>query len=132
MILTYNKRLKFEMRERVLREGISSLEVHTFHGMAVRYYDPSAFTTPAFKRVLQRDSPPVSLLPKYRLIVLDEIQDMSLMLYGFVVKLMRDLFKAHGDVPQLLLVGDENQCIYKFRDSDSRCEIDLAYLCCQC
>ena len=121
LVLTFNKKLKFDMRQRTRAEGVNSVETHTFHSMAVRYYHRRAYEEAALRAVVHGSADPLDPLPPYRLIVLDEVQDMSLLLYGFLVKLLRDYHKAHGNIPQLLVVGDENQCINKFVNSDSRC-----------
>jgi hypothetical protein len=73
LVMTYNKRLKCETRERVGRAGLRHMEVHSFHSMAVRYYHPLAWQGGVMADIVRRDAPPLGPLPPYRLIVLDEV-----------------------------------------------------------
>jgi len=118
LLLTYNARLKLETRERVKRCGLErTLEVHSYHSMGVKYYDTSCFQTEGISRVLRQRTPPRTPLPHFDLVIIDEAQDQTKTLYDFVQKLLSDL---PGPYPQLMVVGDENQCIYSFMDADAR------------
>lgn len=60
------------------------------------------------------------MFPKFDIAVIDECQDITKLYYSYVCKILRDHEEVHGKRPQLMMVGDENQCIYKFNGSDSR------------
>ena len=44
VLVTYNRRLKEETRERVDAQDITNLEVHSYHSMGLKYYKDPCFT----------------------------------------------------------------------------------------
>ena len=116
--ITYNKALKMEVRKKADSRGISNLEIHTYHSLCVKYYDHDAYTDEPMRTVCERNAVPICALPDYDIIVLDEAQDMSILYYWMVKKLMRDCSK--GQQPLLLILGDRYQAINQFRDADPR------------
>ena len=114
--LTYNKLLKMEVRDRVVKEGITNVEIHTYHSLAVKYYDKKAYTDDVLQTVIKVGRPPQKAINPFDHFVLDETQDMTPLLYYFV-----QMFLAHyGKTPQLVLLGDPCQAIYEFKGADSR------------
>eukprot|EP01034_Spumella_vulgaris_P033947 gene33947-41870_t len=61
-------------------------------------------------------------IPSYDIIVLDEAQDITKLLFTFFLKFTRDMINNYDGVrhPQIVMYGDARQSIYKFRDSDER------------
>jgi len=114
LLLTYNSRLKSETRVRVEICGLSNLEVHSYHAMGVKYYSENCFRDEGLRCALQ--TPPRKPLPAYDIIIIDEAQDMTSLLYQFTRKVLSNL-TVH---PQLVVVGDENQSIYVFKLADPR------------
>ena len=114
--ITYNSMLRHEIKDKVKTLKIENLNVHTFHSLAVRYYMPSAHTDNALRYILYNKLPPLSKIPEYQLLVLDEAQDMSLLYYQFVVKFSKDM----GSKFQLLVLGDYKQGLYEFKGADTR------------
>ena len=114
--ITYNSMLRHEIKDKVKTLKIENLNVHTFHSLAVRYYMPSAHTDNALRYILYNKMPPLSKIPEYQLLVLDEAQDMSLLYYQFVVKFSKDM----GSKFQLLVLGDYKQGLYEFKGADTR------------
>jgi AAA domain len=117
LILTFNRALRFETREKVNHLNITNAEVHTYHSLAVLYYDKNAHTDNQLMNVINNEKPLLRKPKKlYDIIVIDEAQDMSRIYYDFIKKFTCDL-----NHPFLLLVlGDYRQCLYEFKGSDVR------------
>ena len=50
--VTYNSQLKSEVREMVKKHDIFNLEVHSYHSLCVKYYDPVCYTDQRMLHVL--------------------------------------------------------------------------------
>lgn len=113
LCFTYSKNLKEETRLKVDKLGIKNLEIHSFHSFAVRYYHSQArnniITVKKYRRV------PKYRMPNYDLLIIDEIQDMTPDIYEYVSYIMQDVKPK-----QLLIIGDQYQCIFKFKHADNR------------
>lgn len=111
--ITYNTALKLEVRKKVADKNIGNVEVHTYHSAARTYYDPTTATDLGIEtslRVEPRD------LPNYDVVIIDECQDMTPLLYRFARKLVGDI----PTVPILGLFGDNMQTVYHFKKADPR------------
>jgi hypothetical protein len=113
LCITYSKNLKEETREKAVKYNITNLEMHSFHSFAVQYYDQQAHND--IMRVKKRNISPKSKIPSYDLLIIDEIQDMTPDLYEFITHILDDIKPK-----QFLLIGDQYQCIYKFKNADNR------------
>jgi len=120
LLLTYNARLKNETREKARVYGLTNLEVHSYHAMGFKYYTDTCFTDKGLREVVEEDKTSQRELPKYGVIVLDECQDMTHLLFAFSMKVLRDIKAAGNSSPLILVVGDEKQCVFEFRGADSR------------
>lgn len=116
--ITYNKDLKLEVREKADARGITNLEIHTYHSLCVKYYNRAAFTDGPMRGVVERNTAPICALPAYDIVVLDEVQDMTILYYWMVKKLLRDCCSTPQ--PLLLVLGDRYQAINQFRAADPR------------
>lgn len=114
--LTYNASLRQELKERVDRERIENLEIHTYHSFAVKYYSPSSHTDFELRKIIRASAPPTTPIPNYDFIICDETQDMTLLYYRFVTKITTDAATPF----QLLVLGDSKQSLYEFKGADSR------------
>jgi hypothetical protein len=112
LLLTYNARLKDETRARRDRLGLTNLHVHSFHAMAVRHYSPGCHDDAELLRIIDTDARPRNPFC-YELIIIDEAQDLTPLLYRFVCKVMRD--NAGAAPCRMLLMGDERQTIFQAR-----------------
>jgi hypothetical protein len=113
--LTFNKQLQSEIQEKVKVLEIKNLNVYTFHGLAVKYYDPSCHNDMGIRRVL-RESKTALNLPLCNVMVLDEAQDMTRVYFHLIWK-----FSLEINTPlQFLILGDEKQGLYGFKGSDTR------------
>jgi len=115
LLITYNKSLRKEIQEKVRELGIKNVAVHTYHSLAVAIYDPEAFVDKAMRLLVQKNKPPLRLIPA-DVIVLDEAQDMTFLYFRLIVKYIRDL-----NMPvQLMVLGDFMQGLYEFKGADIR------------
>jgi hypothetical protein len=119
--VTYNKMLRHEVKEKTQRFALKNLEVHTYHSAAVKHYTDEAAVDTGIRHILTNDLPCVKRpIPAYDIVVLDECQDMSHMYFQLMQKVLRDMDHPEGHTLQLLVLGDEKQCLYEFRGADSR------------
>lgn len=121
LLVTYNAMLKKEVKAKMQKYGVSDrVTVHNYHSLAVHYYDRDAHTDERLEDVIHRDATlsdagralPVAIL------VVDEVQDMTLLYYRLLLKFVRDK-GVLGDV-RVVLLGDVNQAVYDFKGADSR------------
>lgn len=118
LVLTYNSRLKIESRQKCAELGFRDRsEIHSYHSFGWRYYTQLCKTDEGINHVLDTNMQ-MTKHPwmKYSIIVIDEAQDMTLPLYKFVVKIMKDM-NFSG---RICVLGDKRQAIFNFQGSDSR------------
>jgi hypothetical protein len=117
LILTFNRALRMETREKVNHLHIKNADVHTYHSLAVHYYNPNAHTDNQLMALINNNTP-LAKYPQrpYDVIVIDEAQDMSRIYYDFIKKFTNDLNHPY----QILVLGDYRQCLYEFKGSDVR------------
>lgn len=113
--ITYNNMLKREVRKKVNRLCITNMNIHTYHSLAVGYYDKNSFTDEEIKKILIENKPlkdndirPIDIL------FIDESQDMILDYYNLIKKFISDT-KSN---PQIIVLGDRYQGIYDFKGAD--------------
>jgi hypothetical protein len=115
LILTYNAQLKSETRKRA--EKYPNISVHSYHSFCVANYDKLAYTDDKINNVVQTDKEPLSDI-SYDIIIADESQDITPLLYRFLCKVLTDNTKK--ETCKILIMGDKMQSIYKFREADPR------------
>lgn len=114
LLLTYNAKLRLEMRERCQTLGLTNIEVHTYHSFAVKYISKDCFTDAGLIKFIKKGTP-IERLPFYNMIVVDEAQDMTPNLYKIVIKILAGLPEA-----RMCVLGDRHQSIYGYAGADSR------------
>jgi hypothetical protein len=114
--LTYNKSLKFEVREKIQEAGLDNLNVHTYHSLAVCYYSEKAHVDNEIRKIVYENYKPNREIPKIDILVLDESQDMSFLYFQLMAKYLFDM----NSKVQLLVLGDYMQGLYEFKGSDIR------------
>jgi hypothetical protein len=116
-LITYNARLKEETRERVLKNGITNVHVHSFHSFGKVFYKDICKTDTDLINIVRKGLPLKRIIPFIR-VVIDECQDMSPLYYDFVYKFLCNISKylRRNTIQQcqLVILGDEKQCIYDF------------------
>ena len=114
--LTYNSMLRKEVREKVVSRQIENVSVHTYHSLAVAYYHKDAHKDNIMRKIIATNATPYKTIPPYRLVFLDESQDMTFLYFMFIVKFLKDACRPI----QLCIMGDYKQGIYQFKGSDIR------------
>lgn len=114
--ITYNSTLRNEVKDKVKKRGLNNVNVHTFHSLAVKYYHSSAYTDNGIRHILLNNIKPVIPIELFNVLVLDEAQDMTLLYFRFICKVIKDM----GSPIQLLILGDYKQGLYEFKGSDIR------------
>ena len=104
---TYNSMLRFEIKEKTETLSISNLDVHTYHSMAVKYYNSSAYTDTGIRHILASGIKPRIHVPKKDIVVIDEAQDMTFLYFQLVVKFTMDMNHPF----QHIILGDFMQCL---------------------
>jgi superfamily I DNA and RNA helicase len=91
LLITYNKSLRKEIKDKVDELGLPNITVHTYHSLAVATYNEDAHVDKVMRMVVtNNDAPRVSLKP-YDIIVLDEVQDMTFLYFRLIIKYIRDI-----------------------------------------
>lgn len=114
--LAYNAILRKEVQLKLKENEIKNVKVHTFHSLAVRYYSITAHTDTGIRKIIRDNIIPKEKIPNFRIIVLDESQDMSFLYFQFMTKFAFDM----GSKFQLFILGDYMQSIYEFKGADIR------------
>jgi superfamily I DNA/RNA helicase len=114
--ITYNRHLKDEVNDKVIKANITNMNVYTYHGLCVRYYNHKAHTDAIMKSVLHKDTKPRQTIAKFDILVIDETQDMNILFFHFIRKFLRDYNKPIT----ILVLGDKFQSINEFRGADRR------------
>ena len=114
--VTYNSLLRHEVKDTINSLKIKNIKVHTYHSLAVRYYLSNSYTDSGIRRILHTDMPPRENIDHIDVLVIDEAQDMTLLYFSLIIKLLRDF----GKKIQLVVLGDYKQGLYDFKGSDIR------------
>lgn len=116
LLLTYNKRLKIETREKIKKLNINNIECHNYHSYGKKYYDNRCSTDLIIKSIIDNNIQ-INKHNKYDIIIIDETQDMTILYYEFLCKIIKD---TNNKDCQIVILGDKKQCIFEFLDSDER------------
>ncbi|KAL7903804.1 P-loop containing nucleoside triphosphate hydrolase protein [Trichoderma velutinum] len=112
-VLTYSKRLQLETSHRL--HSYSNCDVFTFHAMAGFLFRTIK------KRVCRCDELPQWSSTPFDIIVLDEFQDCTdILFWPTNCFILSNKQKKGGQSPTLVLLGDERQSIYSFRGANPR------------
>ena len=124
--ITYNNLLRKEVRQKIYKLNIKNIEVHTYHSLAVKYYNKYAYTDDGIKKILIDNSPIVPIqnsntstntnIKPIDILFIDETQDMMLDYFKLIKKFITDT-KSN---PQIILLGDKYQSIYDFKGANSK------------
>ena len=114
--ITYNASLRHEIKEKIKTLQLPNIQIHTFHSLAVLYYDTSSHTDTELRKIINENIPSRIDIPKIDYLFVDEAQDMTELYFKFIVKFLKDM----GEKVQLLILGDYRQGLYEFKGSDIR------------
>ena len=116
LLITYNKSLRKEIKEKITEIGLENIVVHTYHSLCVATYNPDAHVDKVMRLLVQNDTPPLIELTPFDIVVLDEVQDMTFLYFRLVSKYIKDI----GEPVQLMVLGDYMQGLYEFKGADIR------------
>ncbi len=123
LLLTYNTRLKNETQKRF--QEFTNVTVNNYHSYVVKMYQYPCKDDREMKRFLDMAEKKIrttKTMPLYDIIILDEIQDMTPLLFRLVWRIVEDM-KSHEqfkELPRFAILGDVRQSIYEFMDADAR------------
>jgi hypothetical protein len=115
--VTYNAQLKLEVRKKAVELGVNNLEIHTYNSLCVKYYHRQGYMNDKLRLAIDRNLTPLSPISINHIIVIDETQDMNMLFYRLIKKFIQD---SPNKNPQMLILGDKYQSVYKFIGADSR------------
>jgi superfamily I DNA/RNA helicase len=118
LLLTYNRKLKYETKQRLKAWKIKSVQTHTYHSFCFNFYDVFGGTDQIILDVLDKglEDSDKSPIFEYDLIIIDEVQDITPLYYSLVTHIV----KSNKFVPKICVLGDPHQTIYGFNGADSR------------
>ncbi|KKO97350.1 hypothetical protein THAR02_10542 [Trichoderma harzianum] len=122
-VITYSKRLQLETRHRL--HNYTNCEVFTFHGMAGSLFGAvvrnDAELLEQRRKILRCNALPRWNYTPFDIIVLDEFQDCTEIIYWLTnCFILANKLETGSHSPQLVVLGDERQSIYRFRGADHR------------
>lgn len=110
LLLTYNKDLKDELREKINESNLTGYcDAYTYHGYASKIYQQNIYNDLLLRNALTREP---SIKCNYNIVLLDEVQDMNPDYHKLTTKILN-----HGTI--LVLVGDRRQCINEYLNATS-------------
>ena len=127
-VITYSARLKTETKNRLIDFGIKNMDIFSYHSLCKRFYDKSdgLLTDDDINRILKENIPKIDLTA-YDMLIIDECQDMTPLYYMIIKKIIKDnieydMFTTENInlLPQIVILGDERQSIFKHNGSDHR------------
>ncbi|KAH7012620.1 P-loop containing nucleoside triphosphate hydrolase protein [Microdochium trichocladiopsis] len=109
-VLTYPKRLQSETADRLRK--YNNCDVYTFHRMAGKLF-PSVVHNDGILTGLRRSrARPMWTERPYDIVILDEMQDCTELLFWLVPVFIRRITRNSGRAPRIVVLGDERQAIY--------------------
>jgi len=115
LLVTYNKKLRLETKEKVEKLNITNLDVHTYHSFSVKNYNSECYTDHKLNTIIENNTKPRRKID-YDLIIVDEAQDMNKIYYQLIIKIYKDNSKK----AKICVLGDMYQSIYSFNGADAR------------
>ena len=106
LLVTYSSSLKSETRDKVACRNITNMRVHSFHSLANEVMGTTGYTNEVIKRAVEATSFAKSF--RVDILVVDEAQDMTKLLFALVCQACRFLRPWC-----ILVLGDERQAIHK-------------------
>ena len=117
ILITYNSMLCEETRVKIGDLELENINVYTFHGLAVRFYDKRAHVDSVIRKIVSKNKPlRDGIKPKLNVLVIDESQDMTFLYFKLIVKFCKD---CNQEI-QVLILGDYMQGLYEFKGADIR------------
>ena len=115
LLITYNKRLKLETRNRVKKLCISNVCVTNYHSFCTKFYGSGKDDTEMRNVIINNTDPMLDFSFDY--IIIDEAQDMTELYYFLVRKIINDNKKK---IKSICVLGDKRQLLYDYKGADYR------------
>ena len=113
LLLTYNKRLRLETLQKL--NGLNNIHCHTFHSFGYSgFHETRCKDDIGLEYICKQNNLKVSF--SYDLLIIDEAQDMTLLLYRFVKK----CYSCFVNKCPIVVLGDSRQCIFSYKGADPR------------
>lgn len=122
LVLTYNKRLKFETKNKLKIYDIKNCHVFSYHSFCNNIYDRECVNDYGIIQVC-RNNIKIKTKMDYDVIIIDEAQDMTKLYYELINKIYRDFYhnnKKQTKHLQICVFGDRYQSIFQFNGADER------------
>ncbi len=116
LLLTYNRRLKSETKQKAKDLGLTHVEVHSYHAFCCKYYSFECCKDNGIINVLKKNTKRKKDF-EYVHLILDEAQDVTPTYYELVFKIIKDNSKK---IPTMCILGDRFQSIFGFNNADAR------------
>ena len=113
IMITYNTHLKNEVLQKVESLGLTHIQVHTYHSLSMKYFGVGKNDE---ELQLYGYLEPKIPIPQFETVFIDEIQDMTFILFKFIQKILKYI----PSEPQLVVCGDHLQGVYQFKGADKR------------
>ena len=107
LLLTYNARLRRETSERTRNLGLGNVQVHTYHSFVTMALGETVRNDIELNRAIERPW----RARRVDVLIVDECQDMTTLLYKVVCRVRRDCMDERA---RIVLLGDVRQCIFDF------------------
>ena len=120
LLLTYNKRLRLDTKERFKNAGITNVEVHSFHSFFYAYYSSACTTDSELLNVINKKQKPIKPFRNFSMFITDEFQDCTPLYFEIVCKFNADFKEMNKRPLRFMVIGDIRQSIYQYNNSDSR------------
>lgn len=117
LLLTYNARLRLETKNKVKGLGLTNMDVHTYHSFCYKYFSNSCKNDSEMVAILNSQRP-FSKTLDFDIIILDESQDIVPLFCRLIQKILHEMMPTSQ--PRICILGDKNQCIYKYNKADER------------
>jgi len=117
LLLTYNKKLELETKEKIMEQKLGNITVKTFHAFAYFAYKACIDDKGMIEIVNKNIKKKKAISVKFDIIIIDESQDITFIIYELLLKIIKDFQK---ESTTLCILGDRNQAIYIFKTADSR------------
>lgn len=117
ILLTYNARLRLETINKVKSLRLTNIDVHTYHSFCYKYFSKSCKNDSEMVALLNSERP-FSQKLDFEMVILDESQDIVPLFCRLIQKILHEMMPTSQ--PRICILGDKNQCIYKYNKADER------------
>jgi hypothetical protein len=115
LVVTYNTKLRQETLAKINTYKIHNIEIQTYHGFCVKYYNDQCRTDNEISKILRYNTT-LKKTVQYDLLIIDEAQDMTPMYFELICKIIKD----NSSVKNICVLGDKYQSIFNFNNADFR------------